>query len=98
MRKFLAIVGREWRAYFLSPLAWVILAAFLLLNGYVFTVILAVLNEPGAPKDQALLDLFANGFTSWFTLFTRVLGLFTATYFPTSRDRKGCTEWSRRWS
>ena len=42
MRKFLAIVGREWRAYFLSPLAWVILAAFLLLNGYVFTVILAV--------------------------------------------------------
>jgi len=69
MRKFVAIVGREWRAYFLSPLAWVVLAAFLLLNGYVFTVILAVLNEPGAPKDQALLYLFANGFTSWFTLF-----------------------------
>ena len=29
MRRFLAIVGREWRAYFLSPLAYVILAAFL---------------------------------------------------------------------
>jgi gliding motility-associated transport system permease protein len=69
VRKFLAIVGREWKAYFLSPLAYVILAAFLGLNGYVFTIILAVLNEPGAPKDQALLYLFANGFTSWFTLF-----------------------------
>ena len=36
MRKLFAIVGREWRAYFLSPLAYVILAAFLLMNGLIF--------------------------------------------------------------
>jgi ABC-2 type transport system permease protein len=89
MRKFLAIVGREWRAYFLSPLAWVILAAFLLLNGYVFTVILAVLNEPGAPKDQALLYLFANGFTSWFTLF--LVPVIAMRLFPEER-RSGTIE------
>jgi gliding motility-associated transport system permease protein len=89
MRKFLAIVGREWRAYFLSPLAWVILAAFLLLNGYVFTVILAVLNEPGAAKDQALLYLFANGFSSWFTLF--IVPVIAMRLFPEER-RSGTIE------
>ena len=83
MRRFLAIVGREWRAYFFSPLAYVILAAFLGLNGYVFTIILAVLNEPGAPKDQALLYLFANGFTSWFTLF--VVPIIAMRLFPEER-------------
>src|SRR6185369_2351490 len=36
MRRFFAIVGREWRAYFLSPLAYVILAAFLVMNGLIF--------------------------------------------------------------
>ncbi len=83
MRKFLAIVGREWRAYFLSPLAYVILAAFLALNGYVFTIILAVLNEPGAPKEQALLYLFANGLTSWFNLF--VIPIIAMRLFPEER-------------
>ncbi len=89
MRKLMAIVGREWRAYFLSPLAWVILAAFLVLNGYVFTIILAVLNEPGAPKDQALLYLFANGFTSWFTLF--IVPIIAMRLFPEER-RSGTIE------
>jgi len=89
MRRFWAIVAREWRAYFLSPLAYVILAAFLGLNGYVFTVILAVLNEPGAPKDQALLYLFANGFTSWFNLF--VIPIIAMRLFPEER-RSGTIE------
>jgi ABC-type transport system involved in multi-copper enzyme maturation permease subunit len=39
MRRFFAIVGREWRAYFLSPLAYVILAAFLVMNGLIFYAI-----------------------------------------------------------
>ena len=39
MKKLFAIVGREWRAYFLSPLAYVILAAFLFMNGLIFSAI-----------------------------------------------------------
>lgn len=69
MRKFLAIVGREWRAYFLSPLAYVILALFLLMNGFIFSAIVAFLNAPGAPKGQALPFLFTNTYFWIFNLF-----------------------------
>ena len=69
MRKFLAIVGREWRAYFFSPLAYVILAAFLLMNGMIFSAIVAFLNTPGAPKGQALPFLFTNTYFWIFNLF-----------------------------
>ena len=69
MRKLLAIVEREWRAYFLSPLAYVILAAFLLVNGYIFYIIVNYLNSPGAAKGQALPFLFTNTFFWFFTLF-----------------------------
>jgi ABC-2 type transport system permease protein len=69
MRRFLAIVGREWRAYFFSPLAYVILAAFLLMNGLIFSAIVAFLNNPGAPKGQALTLLFTNTYFWLFNLF-----------------------------
>ena len=69
MRKFLAIVGREWRAYFFSPLAYVILAAFLLMNGLIFYAIVSYLNAPGAPKGQALPYLFTNTYFWIFNLF-----------------------------
>ena len=69
MKKLLAIVGREWRAYFLSPLAYVILAAFLLMNGFIFTAIVNFLNSPTAPKGQALPLLFTNTYFWIFNLF-----------------------------
>ncbi len=69
MRKLFAIVGREWRAYFLSPLAYVVLAAFLLMNGFIFTVIVNFLNSPQAPKGQALVLLFSNTYFWIFNLF-----------------------------
>ena len=69
MRKLFAIVGREWRAYFLSPLAYVILAAFLLMNGFIFAVIVTFLNTPEAPKGQALILLFTNTYFWIFNLF-----------------------------
>jgi ABC-2 type transport system permease protein len=69
VRKLFAIVGREWRAYFLSPLGYVILAAFLLVNGYIFAIILNYLNSPGNPKGQALQYLFTNSFFWFYTLF-----------------------------
>ena len=37
MSKLFAIVAREWRAYFLSPLAYVILTAYMFLNGLIFS-------------------------------------------------------------
>jgi len=83
VRKFLAIVGREWRAYFFSPLAYVILAAFLLMNGLIFSAIVAFLNTPGAPKGQALPFLFTNTYFWIFNLF--VVPIITMRLFAEER-------------
>ncbi|MGH9399858.1 MAG: ABC transporter permease [Thermoanaerobaculia bacterium] len=69
MKRFLAIVGREWRAYFFSPLGYVILAGFLLMNGIIFAAIVTYMNQPGAPKGQALNLLFTNTYFWLFNLF-----------------------------
>ena len=69
MRRFFAIVGREWRAYFFSPLGYVILAGFLLMNGMIFSAIVNFMNQPGAPKGQALNLLFTNTYFWLFNLF-----------------------------
>lgn len=45
MRNTLAIAERELRSYFVSPIAYVIIALFLLVSGYLFSVILLNTNE-----------------------------------------------------
>ena len=45
MRNTLAIAERELKAYFVSPIAYVITALFLLISGYLFSVILLNTNE-----------------------------------------------------
>jgi ABC-2 type transport system permease protein len=83
VRKFLAIAGREWRAYFFSPLAYVILAAFLFMNGMIFSAIVKFLSTPGAPTGQALPVLFTNMFFWIFNLF--VVPVLTMRLFPEER-------------
>lgn len=89
MRRIVAIMGREWRAYFFSPLAYVILAAFLLLNGIIFYVILNYLSTPSAPKGQALVLLFTNTYFWIFNLF--VVPIISMRLFPEER-RSGTIE------
>jgi len=43
-------VQRELLAYFSSPLAYVVLTAFLFINGYVFYLIVAFLNNPASRR------------------------------------------------
>jgi ABC-2 type transport system permease protein len=83
VKRFLAIVGREWRAYFLSPLAYVILAAFLVMNGIIFYAIVAFLSRPDAPKGQALIYLFTNTYFWIFNLF--VVPIIAMRLFPEER-------------
>jgi len=83
MRRFVSILGREWRAYFLSPLAYVILAAFLVMNGLIFYAIVAFMNTPGAPKGQALPYLFTNTYFWIFNLF--VVPIIAMRLFPEER-------------
>src|SRR5262245_58931324 len=46
MRATLAIAEREFKAYFLSPVGYVVIAGFLLLASYLFYVPLAFVGEP----------------------------------------------------
>ncbi|NOZ93420.1 MAG: ABC transporter permease subunit [Acidobacteria bacterium] len=67
MRKVLAIVRRELIAYFSSPLAYMVMTAFLLMQGYIFYLIVSFLNQPGT-QAMTPLRLFFGG-TIFFWLF-----------------------------
>jgi len=54
MGKLLAITGRELRSYFVSPLAWVVGALFLIVSGYLFSLILF------GSREASLRGLFEN--------------------------------------
>lgn len=69
MNGMLAIFERELRAYFFSAMAWVILAFVLLVNGYVFALILSFLNNPQSPGSATPMRLFfGDTFFFWMVL------------------------------
>ena len=72
MRGVLATMGRELRAYFLSPLGWVVATGFLFFQGLSFQTIVDYLNDPRAPG-MTPLDFFFGG-----TLFYWLALLFVA--------------------
>jgi ABC-2 type transport system permease protein len=67
MQKTLAILRRELIAYFSSPLAYMVMTGFLILQGLIFYLVLAFLNNPMAPS-MAPLEAFFGG-TIFFWLF-----------------------------
>jgi ABC-2 type transport system permease protein len=68
VRGFAATFGRELRAYFFSPLAYVVLTFFLLVNGYVFWLILSYLNDPRARAGAPLELFFGQTIFFWLVL------------------------------
>jgi ABC-2 type transport system permease protein len=73
MRGLWATYLREMRAYFVSPLAYLVMFFFLIYNGAVFAIIMSYLNNPAAPGTERPLDNLFQGFFFW------VLMLFLAT-------------------
>jgi ABC-2 type transport system permease protein len=55
---------RELRAYFFSPLAYVVLFFLLVANGVIFAIIVGYLNDPMAPAGRPF-DYFFNNFVFW---------------------------------
>jgi len=71
MTKILAIVRRELIAYFSSPLAYIVLTAFLLMQGYIFSIIVSFLNNPTTQAMTPLRLFFGGTVFFWlFLLFT----------------------------
>ncbi len=65
MRGFWATFTRELRAYFFSPLAYVVLFLLLTVNGFIFASILSYLNNPQAAAGRPLDEFFVS---SWLIL------------------------------
>jgi ABC-2 type transport system permease protein len=65
----LATLRRELFAYFYSPLAYVVLTFFLLVNGYVFALIVSFLSDPRSSGSTTPLKLFfGDTFFFWIVL------------------------------
>lgn len=58
MNGIAAILRRELRSYFVSPLAYVVMTFFLLINGVVFSIIVDYLNRPEATAVGSPLTIF----------------------------------------
>ena len=74
MNGALAILRRELRAYFFSPLAYILLTFFLLVQGYTFSIIVSYLSDPRFPAGKPLELFFGQ------TIFTWLVLIFTGTF------------------
>ena len=63
-----AVLARELKAYFYSPLAYVVLTFFLLVQGYYFSVIVAYLADPRYPAGKPLELFFGQTIFTWLVL------------------------------
>lgn len=68
MKALWAIVRRELIAYFSSPLAYIVVAAFLLLQGALFALIIGYLSQPGQSSLSILQAFFGGTIFFWFFL------------------------------
>lgn len=71
MSALLATFQRELRAYFLSPLAWVVLFFFLAVNGTVFALLVSLLSDPRVQAGRPF-DFFFTGFPFWVVMLAVV--------------------------
>jgi len=64
-----ALTTRELKAFWYSPIAYVVGGVFLLLQGWVFWLLLAVLNDPRVDPSWTMTQFFFGGtFFYWFSI------------------------------
>lgn len=68
MSGVLATFERELRAYFFSPLAYLVAAFFLVINGIVFSIIVGYLADPTFPAGRPLDYFFGGTWLFWLVL------------------------------
>ena len=69
MNNLLALTSRELKAFWYSPIAYVVGALFLLLQGWVFWLLVAVLNDPRVDPSWTMAQFFFGGtFFFWFSV------------------------------
>ena len=69
MNNLLALTSRELKAFWYSPIAYVVGALFLVMQGWVFWLIVAVLNDPRVDPSWTMAQFFFGGtFFFWFAV------------------------------
>jgi ABC-2 type transport system permease protein len=68
MKGLVSVMGRELRAFFFSPLAYIVAALLLLVNGLVFWLIVSYLNDPRAQFGAPLELFFGQTIYFWLVL------------------------------
>lgn len=69
MSTLLALTARELKAFWYSPIAYVVGALFLLLEGWTFWLLVAVLNDPRVDPSWTMAQFFFGGtFFFWFAV------------------------------
>jgi ABC-2 type transport system permease protein len=66
MRNVPTLLRRELMAYFLSPIAYIVILFFLLMMGFNFYLLLRFLNQN--PADVSVMQIFFGWFFFWITL------------------------------
>lgn len=85
-----ATLLRELRAYFFSPLAYMVAAFFLLVNGIIFGIIIGYLSDPTFPAGRPL-DYFFGGTWLFWVILIAVVPLLTMRLLSEER-RSGSIE------
>jgi len=69
MRNLIALTSREWKAFWYSPVAYGVGAFFLLMQGWVFWLLVAVLNDPRVDPPWRMSQFFFGGtFFYWLSV------------------------------
>ncbi|MEL7059213.1 MAG: ABC transporter permease [Acidobacteriota bacterium] len=68
MNAFLAVFDRELRAYVVSPIAWVVLAFLLFVQGGLFVMIVGFLTDPAAVPGVTPFEIFFSNIVYWLVL------------------------------
>ncbi len=68
MRNLLALTVREWKAFWYSPIAYVVGGFFFLLQGMVFWLLVAALNNPVADASWTIGQAFFGTFFFWMSV------------------------------
>ena len=72
MNAVLAIARKELLSFFFAPMAYIVIAAFLLMNGFIFAVILAALSQPGAFSTSPMSVFFGGTLFFWIFLIVMI--------------------------
>lgn len=62
-----AIARKEFLSFFFAPMAYIVTASFLVMNGFLFSLILAALSQPGSASASPMALFF--GGTMFFWIF-----------------------------